>query len=88
MDGGRAGWRFPRPLLQKLALSFFRRDSRWSALNETRRDLGSSNAVGALAIAYLALDAYAMFSGHPIVPGDPIQIFRRPDAPSYSGSIN
>ncbi|MCK1367348.1 hypothetical protein [Bradyrhizobium sp. 62] len=41
-------------------------------------------AVGALAIAYLALYAYAMFSGHPIVPGDPIQIFRRPDAPSYS----
>jgi len=41
-------------------------------------------AVGALAIAYLALYAYAMFSGHPIVPGDPIRIFRSPDAPSYS----
>ena len=41
-------------------------------------------AVGALAIVYLALYAYAMFSGHPIVPGGPIQIFRRPDAPSYS----
>ena len=41
-------------------------------------------AVGALAIAYLALYAYAMFSGQPIVPGDPIHIFRKPDAPSYS----
>jgi hypothetical protein len=40
--------------------------------------------IGALAIAYLALYAYAMFSGSPIVPGDPIHIFRKPDAPSYS----
>jgi len=41
-------------------------------------------AVGALAIAYLALYAYAMFRGQPIVPGDPIHIFRKPDAPDYS----
>jgi hypothetical protein len=41
-------------------------------------------AVGALAIAYLALYAYATFTGHPIVPGDPIHIFRNPVAPSYS----
>jgi hypothetical protein len=41
-------------------------------------------AVGALAIAYLALYAYAMFTGHDIRPGDPIHIFRKPDAPSYS----
>jgi hypothetical protein len=41
-------------------------------------------AVGALAIAYLALYAYAMLRGHPFVPGDPIHIFRSPDAPSYS----
>ena len=42
-------------------------------------------AVGALAIAYPALYAYAMFSGQPvIIPGDPIHIFRKPDAPSYS----
>jgi hypothetical protein len=41
-------------------------------------------AVGALAIAYLALYAYAMFRGQPFVPGDPIHIFRKPDAPSYS----
>ena len=40
--------------------------------------------VGALAIAYLALFAYAMVSGRHIVPGDPIHIFRNPDAPSYS----
>ncbi|UPK37125.1 hypothetical protein IVB18_07335 [Bradyrhizobium sp. 186] len=40
--------------------------------------------VGALAIAYLALYAYAMFRGQPIVPGDPIRIFRKPDAPNYS----
>ena len=40
--------------------------------------------VGALAIAYLALYAYAMFSGRNLQPGDPIHIFRKPDAPSYS----
>jgi hypothetical protein len=41
-------------------------------------------AVGALSIAYLALYAYVMFTGHDIRPGDPIHIFRKPDAPSYS----
>ena len=41
-------------------------------------------AVGALAIGYLALYAYAMFTGRDLRPGDPIHIFRRPDAPSYS----
>ena len=41
-------------------------------------------AVGALAIAYLALYAYVTFTGHDIRPGDPIHIFRKPDAPSYS----
>jgi hypothetical protein len=40
--------------------------------------------VGALAIAYLALYAYAMFTGRDLQPGDPIHIFRKPDAPSYS----
>jgi hypothetical protein len=40
--------------------------------------------VGALAIAYLALYAYAMFSGRELQPGDPIHIFRKPDAPDYS----
>jgi hypothetical protein len=41
-------------------------------------------AVGAIAIAYLALDAYAVFTGRDLQPGDPIHIFRKPDAPSYS----
>jgi hypothetical protein len=40
--------------------------------------------VGALAIVYLALFAYAAFTGGDLRPGDPIHIFRRPDAPSYS----
>ena len=40
--------------------------------------------VGALAIAYLALYAYAVFTGRDLQPGDPIHIFRNPDAPSYS----
>jgi hypothetical protein len=41
-------------------------------------------AVGALAILYLALYAYVAFTGHELRPGDPIHIFRKPDAPSYS----
>jgi hypothetical protein len=41
-------------------------------------------AVGALAILYLALYAYAAFTGRELAPGDPIHIFRKPDAPSYS----
>jgi hypothetical protein len=40
--------------------------------------------IGALAIGYLALYAYAVFSGRDLQPGDPIHIFRKPDAPSYS----
>jgi hypothetical protein len=40
--------------------------------------------IGALAIAYLALYAYAAFTGRELTPGDPIHIFRKPDAPSYS----
>ena len=41
--------------------------------------------VGAMAIAYLALYAYAVFTGRDLQHGDPIRIFRKPDAPSYSG---
>jgi hypothetical protein len=41
-------------------------------------------AVGALAIAYLALYAYVTFTGREFEPGDPIHIFRKPDAPNYS----
>ncbi|VIO69589.1 hypothetical protein CI1B_27960 [Bradyrhizobium ivorense] len=40
--------------------------------------------VGAVAVGYLALYAYMMFTGHDITPGDPIHIFRKPDAPNYS----
>jgi hypothetical protein len=40
--------------------------------------------VGALAIGYLALYAYAAFTGRDLQPGDPIHIFRKPDAPNYS----
>jgi hypothetical protein len=40
--------------------------------------------VGALAILYLALYAYAAFTGRDLAPGDPIHIFRKPDAPNYS----
>ena len=43
-------------------------------------------AIGALAIAYLGLYAYAAFSGRPLQPGDPIHIFRKPDAPDYSAA--
>jgi hypothetical protein len=41
-------------------------------------------AIGALAIAYLALYAYAVFTGRDPQPGDPIFFFRKSDAPSYS----
>jgi hypothetical protein len=40
--------------------------------------------IGALAIGYLALYAYATFTGRDLQPGDPIHIFRKPDAPNYS----
>src|SRR6266481_5170267 len=35
--------------------------------------------IGALAIGYLALYAYAAFTGRDFQPGDPIHIFRKPD---------
>jgi hypothetical protein len=44
-------------------------------------------AVGVLAIAYLALYAYAAFTGRGLQPGDPIHIFRKPDAPNYSARM-
>lgn len=40
--------------------------------------------VGAIAIGYLALYAYVMFTRPQLVPGEPIQIFRKPDALKYS----
>ena len=42
--------------------------------------------VGALAIGYLALYAYAAFTERDLQPGDPIHIFRKPDAPNYSAA--
>ena len=41
-------------------------------------------AIGTLAILYLALYAYVTFTGQEFEPGDPIHIFRKPDAPNYS----
>ena len=40
--------------------------------------------VGVLAMAYLALYAYAAFTSRDLQPGDPIHMFRKPDAPDYS----
>jgi hypothetical protein len=44
--------------------------------------------VGTLAILYLALYAYAAFTGRELQPGDPIHIFRKPDAPNYSAATD
>jgi hypothetical protein len=41
-------------------------------------------AVSALAILYLALHVYVAFTRPVLVPGKPIEIYRNPDAPSYS----
>jgi hypothetical protein len=41
-------------------------------------------AVSVLAILYLALYAYAALRRPDLTPGDPIHIFRKPDAPDYS----
>ncbi|MBV9971665.1 MAG: hypothetical protein JO228_16920 [Xanthobacteraceae bacterium] len=41
-------------------------------------------AVSTLAIVYLALYAYAAYRGRDFTPGNPIHIFRNPEAPSYS----
>ena len=43
--------------------------------------------IGALAIGYLALYAYAAFTGRALQPGDPIHIFRKPNAPDYSAAM-
>ena len=44
--------------------------------------------ISALAILYLALYAYATFTGRALQPGDPIHIFRKPDAPDYSAATD
>jgi hypothetical protein len=43
--------------------------------------------IGALAIGYLALYAYAALTGRAAQPGEPIHIFRNPDAPDYSSRV-
>lgn len=40
--------------------------------------------VGALSIGYLALYGYAMLRRPDLTPGEPIKIFRKDNAPSYS----
>ena len=40
--------------------------------------------IGALAIGYLALYAYAAFTGRALELENPIHIFLKPDAPDYS----
>jgi hypothetical protein len=58
---------------------------RWQRLDLMKRiAVWAFYAVGALAIVYLALYAYAAFTGRGPQPGDPIHIFRKPDAPNYS----
>jgi hypothetical protein len=44
--------------------------------------------IGALAIGYLALCLYAAVTGRSLQPGDPIHIFRKPDAPNYSAATD
>jgi hypothetical protein len=43
--------------------------------------------IGTVAILYLAFYAYAAFVGRGPEPGDPIRIFRKPDAPNYSDRV-
>lgn len=40
--------------------------------------------IGAVSVAYIALYIYTMLTAPRLEPGDPIRIFRKPDAPSYS----
>jgi hypothetical protein len=52
--------------------------------NLTRIGTIAIYVVGTLAIIYLALYAYAVFTRREFTPGDPIHIFRNPEAPNYS----
>ena len=56
----------------------------WHAGAMKRLGIALFYAVGVLALAYLALYAYAVYRGRDFTPGDPIHIFRNPDAPNYS----
>jgi hypothetical protein len=45
-------------------------------------------AIGTLAVLYIALYAYAMLRQRSLTPGEPIHIFRNPDAPDYSQAVS
>ena len=76
-------WHFGRPRTKGAGLDFEDRSGTRAAPMK-RLAVWAFYGVGALAIAYLALYAYAAFTGRDLQPGDPIHIFRKPDAPSYS----
>lgn len=40
--------------------------------------------IGALSVVYLLAYVYLVLTGPRITPGDPIEIYRDPDAPNYS----
>ncbi len=42
--------------------------------------------IGVVAVGYLALPLYVVVTGRSLQPGDPIHIFRKPDAPNYSAA--
>jgi hypothetical protein len=44
--------------------------------------------IGMVAVGYLALSLYAAVTGRSLQPGDPIHIFRKPDAPNYSAATD
>jgi hypothetical protein len=45
--------------------------------------------IGLIAVGYLALNLYAAVTGRSLLePGDPIHIFRKPDAPDYSAAMD
>jgi hypothetical protein len=56
----------------------------WHAGPMKRIGIALFYVVGLLAALYLALYAYAIYRGRDFSPGDPIHIFRNPDAPNYS----
>jgi len=58
--------------------------ARWHGVGMKRVGIWAFYAIGVLAIVYLAFYAYATFTGRTLRPGDPIHIFRNPDAPDYS----
>lgn len=41
-------------------------------------------AIGAIAVVYLLLYVYAFLTAPDLRPGDPIRIFRKPNAPEYT----